>query len=151
MRWSRRFGPLLALAGALVAFGAGCGGGEESSSQASTGTPIRTITIEETEFKLTPSTVNLSRPGTYEFRAVNKGTAQHALEIDGNGVEEETATIGPGETASVTVELGKDGSYELYCPVGNHRDLGMEGAVNVGSGSASATTSTGDSGSSGYG
>lgn len=54
----------------------------------------------------------------------------HAVEVEGNGVEEETATIQPGEDASVTVDL-EPGTYEFYCPVGNHRAAGMEGTLTV--------------------
>ncbi len=55
----------------------------------------------------------------------------HAFEIEGNGVEEETATIEPGRTASVTVDL-RPGRYTFYCPVGDHRAAGMEGTLTVG-------------------
>jgi hypothetical protein len=36
--------------------------------------------------KLSPSTVTLSKPGPYAFKAENKGSAEHSLEIDGKGV-----------------------------------------------------------------
>ncbi|HMJ03782.1 MAG TPA: plastocyanin/azurin family copper-binding protein [Conexibacter sp.] len=55
----------------------------------------------------------------------------HAFEIEGNGVEEETATIEPGARASVTVDL-RPGRYTFYCPVGDHRAAGMEGTLTVG-------------------
>jgi plastocyanin len=54
----------------------------------------------------------------------------HAFEVEGQGVEEETATIEPGNRASVTVDLGP-GRYTFYCPVGNHRAAGMEGTLTV--------------------
>jgi plastocyanin len=54
----------------------------------------------------------------------------HAIEIEGGGVEEETATIEPGRTASVTVDL-RPGRYVFYCPVGDHRAAGMEGTLTV--------------------
>jgi plastocyanin len=163
MRGTRGFTMALVLGLALLALVAGCGGSDESSSTepaqgGSSGTPAKTITIDETEFKLSPATVNLSQPGTYEFKAVNNGSTQHALEIEGNGVEDETETIGPGDTASVTVELTEEGSYEMYCPVGDHKDRGMEGTVVVGSGGGATTedsTTTedtdSDSDSGGYG
>jgi plastocyanin len=66
----------------------------------------------------------------------NEGGAVHALEVDGHGIEEETEEIGGGETAEITVELTEEDEYELYCPVGNHRDQGMEGKVVVGGGGA---------------
>jgi plastocyanin len=54
----------------------------------------------------------------------------HAIEVEGNGVEEETDTIEPGGEASVTVDL-EPGTYEFYCPVDNHRGQGMEGTLTV--------------------
>ena len=60
----------------------------------------------------------------------NPSSLPHAVEVEGNGVEEETDTIGQGETAKVTVDL-KAGEYEYYCPVGNHKQAGMEGTLTV--------------------
>ena len=54
----------------------------------------------------------------------------HAVEIEGNGVEEETETIEPGARASVTVDL-RPGRYEFYCPVDGHREAGMRGTLTV--------------------
>lgn len=54
----------------------------------------------------------------------------HAVEIEGEGVEEETEAIDPGGRASVTVDL-RPGTYTFYCPVGNHRAAGMEGTLTV--------------------
>jgi plastocyanin len=54
----------------------------------------------------------------------------HAIEIEGNGIEEETDTIDPGARASVTVDL-RPGRYVFYCPVGDHRAQGMEGTLTV--------------------
>ena len=77
-----------------------------------------------------PPTVTIDAAGTYTFEATNDGGTDHALEIEGNGIEEETDTIGPGESASVTVDL-EAGTYEMYCPIDGHRDQGMEGEITV--------------------
>ena len=109
---------------------AGCGG--DDGDEATNGTSSQqTFSISESDFTLTPPTVTIDAPGTYTFEATNDGGVDHALEIEGNGIEEETETIGPGESASVTVDL-ESGTYEMYCPIGNHRDLGMSGEVTVG-------------------
>jgi plastocyanin len=56
----------------------------------------------------------------------------HAVEIEGEGVEEESPTIQPGtETADVTANL-RPGTYTFYCPIGDHRQQGMEGTLTVG-------------------
>jgi len=107
---------------------AGCGG--DNGGEATTGTASQTFSITESDFTLSPSTVTIDAPGTYTFEATNDGGVDHALEIEGNGVAKETETIGPGESASVTVDL-ETGTYEMYCPISNHRDLGMAGEVSV--------------------
>jgi plastocyanin len=147
-----RSSSLLALAAAFVLAVAACGGedNESSSDTGAAGSSAQTIEISETEFKLDPADVTLDKAGTYTFRAVNNGSFDHALEIEGPGAEEETETIGPGSSAEVTVDL-EEGTYELYCPVGNHKDQGMVGRVVVGSGGASSTTGTDEDDDSGSG
>lgn len=87
------------------------------------------IAISGTEFKFTPSDVDV-RAGSTTFRLRNDGGAPHALEIEGQGIEEKTEVVQGGQTADVTVNL-RPGRYEMYCPVGNHRDMGMAGTVTV--------------------
>jgi uncharacterized cupredoxin-like copper-binding protein len=107
---------------------AGCGG--DDGGETTDGTSSQTFSISESDFTLTPSTVTIDAPGTYTFEAMNDGGVDHSLEIEGMGIEEETETIGPGESASMTVDL-EAGTYEMYCPIGNHRDLGMSGEITV--------------------
>jgi plastocyanin len=59
----------------------------------------------------------------------NPSEVPHAVEVEGQGVEEETPTI-TTDKATLTVDL-KKGEYTFYCPVGNHRDAGMEGTLTV--------------------
>jgi uncharacterized cupredoxin-like copper-binding protein len=113
--------------------------GSSAEEEASGG---QTISIGETEFALDPSSVQVDEAGMVTFNVTNNGSIDHALEVEGQGVEEETETIAPGDTAELTVDL-TDGSYELYCPVDDHRDKGMEGTVTVGAGGGGAGTGTG--------
>ncbi len=53
--------------------------------------------------------------------------------VDGEDAEEQTEEIAPGESAELSVELA-DGEYELYCPIGNHRDQRIEGTLVVSAG-----------------
>jgi plastocyanin len=141
---------LLALTGlVLIVALPGCGGDDSSPSSGGG----QTIEVSLSEFALNPSQVSVQKPGTYTFRAVNDGQSVHALEVEGHGVEEETEDIQPGETAELTVELTEAGEYELYCPVGNHRDMGMDGSVQVGgTGTGAGATTTSDEGEDdGYG
>jgi uncharacterized cupredoxin-like copper-binding protein len=128
---------------------AGCGGSEES---ASTGTPLKTFQVVETEFKLMPATFAIDKAGTYAFEAVNRGQAVHSLEVEGNGVEVALDNeLQPGDSGTLTADLDA-GVYELYCPVGGHKDQGMKGSIGVerAPGSAEPEDTSGDSGY-GYG
>jgi uncharacterized cupredoxin-like copper-binding protein len=107
---------------------AGCGG-DDNGGEETTGAASQ-ISISATDFAFTPSTVTVDAPGTYTFDLTNDGGTDHALEIEGNGIEEETGTVSPGDTASVTVDL-ESGSYEMYCPIDGHRAQGMEGEISV--------------------
>jgi uncharacterized cupredoxin-like copper-binding protein len=123
----------------------GGGGGSGSSSSAATksgtsGGVIKTVLIKETEFKLSPSSITLSKPGTYAFKAENEGSMQHSLEIEGKGVKSEEGeggeaeleqTLNPGESGVLTVTFQKPGTYEMYCPVDAHEQEGMKGEVVV--------------------
>jgi plastocyanin len=95
---------------------------------------VKTVRVEETEFRLEPAEITLDKPGTYVFKAVNVGDTVHALEVEGEGLEEETEEIQPGQSAELKVEL-EAGTYELYCPVGDHEQRGMEGTLTVKEGS----------------
>jgi plastocyanin len=60
----------------------------------------------------------------------NPSDIPHAVEIEGNGVEEEGKTVTKGGKSVATADL-KPGTYDFYCPVGNHRAAGMEGKLTV--------------------
>jgi uncharacterized cupredoxin-like copper-binding protein len=131
---------------------AACGG--SSSTPTGSGAVQQTIQISEQEYSLNPSTITVSKTGTYAFRVTNNGKMAHALEVEGNGVEERIGDIQPGAAATLRVTLTKDGSYELYCPIDGHRSQGMESTLTVGSASGSDGTTTNDAGtttSGGYG
>jgi uncharacterized cupredoxin-like copper-binding protein len=120
-------------------------GSSSSSESATTGAQAgggEAIAIGETEFKLDPSSVKVDSAGTVTFRVTNNGSTDHALEVEGQGVEEKTEAIKPGETAELTVDLSKEGSYEIYCPIDGHRDQGMEGTLTVGAASMGGGTDT---------
>jgi uncharacterized cupredoxin-like copper-binding protein len=110
------------------------------SSKRASGGVLKTVVIKETEFELSPSKVTLSKPGTYAFKAENKGSAEHNLEIEGKGVESEGGEVGEarleqnldsGQSGVLTVTFQKAGTYEMYCPIIGHRLAGMKGSVVV--------------------
>jgi plastocyanin len=136
------------IAAAAALLFAGCGGDDEETgtsgagestpaaqstpTEAAAGGESSTLKIEAdpdgkiafTETKLTATAGQV----TIEF--ANASQVPHAVEIEGNGVEEETETVTGKDAAPLTVDL-KAGEYEFYCPVGNHRAEGMEGTLTV--------------------
>ena len=73
-----------------------------------------------------------AKPGKVTIRLTNPSTSgkPHAVEIEGKGKEKASRVVNPGGTASVSLTLRK-GTYEFYCPVGNHKAGGMEGKLIV--------------------
>ncbi|MFG1671362.1 copper-binding protein [Streptomyces sp. Y7] len=125
-----------AAAGGLTAVLAACGGGgngssNDSSNDGGTATGGGTqVTAEMTDFHIKLSTEKF-QPGPYTFTVKNMGGHEHALEIEGPGGESRSKTMEPGRSTTLTVNL-KSGSYEVYCPVDGHKDLGMKTEITVG-------------------
>jgi uncharacterized cupredoxin-like copper-binding protein len=137
---------LLLLALALVLLPA-CGGEEETGGAGPGGT---VVDVSLTEFAIEPASIPVE-PGSYTFHVVNDGGTVHALEIEGPNGEAETEELEPGESADITVDFAEAGEFEIYCPVGNHRDQGMEGAITVGGGGTTPDeTTTEDDDDGGY-
>ena len=71
-------------------------------------------------------------PGPAILTVENRGKEVHNLFIEGEGISRAAGdTIVPGATQSVDVIL-KPGTYTLYCPVLNHRELGEQTEITVG-------------------
>jgi plastocyanin len=100
----------------------GGGGGGGATKLKLTADPGGALKFDKTELT--------TKPGKVTITMDNPSDVPHAVEVEGNGVEEETKTLTKG-TADVTVDL-KAGKYEFYCPVDGHRQAGMEGTLTVG-------------------
>lgn len=57
-------------------------------------------------------------------------TAEHAWRLEGVS-DAATGNVAPGESGEVTFLVPEPGEYVYYCPVGNHRQLGQEGVLEV--------------------
>jgi plastocyanin len=101
---------------------ASSGGGGGATKLKLTADPDGGLTFDKTELT--------AKPGKVTITMDNPSDVPHAVEVEGNGVEEETKTLTKG-TADVTVDL-KAGKYEFYCPVDGHKEAGMEGTLTVG-------------------
>jgi plastocyanin len=134
----------------------GTTGGTSTSPTATTevppvGAPVATIKLKMTDFALDPQDPQVAEPGIVLIEATNAGKSPHAIEVEGPDGEAETPTLAPGKKANLKVNLDKDGSYVWYCPVGNHKDMGMEGKITVGKDGGTTTGGTATSDDSGSG
>jgi uncharacterized cupredoxin-like copper-binding protein len=144
MRFKRRFAALFVIAAAIAVPVAGCGGGDDdNSTSADSGgaTPATTTTggggagqtvdMTAADFKFDPSDPTV-KSGNVTFNLKNQGQAPHSLEIeDVNGQDQEIeGDVAPGQSGTMTVNL-PPGKYEFYCPVANHKEMGMEGDITV--------------------
>jgi plastocyanin len=113
----------------------GSSGGDKTEKQASSGGGGAGATLKLTAdpsgaIKFDKTTLK-SGPGKTKIVLDNPSSVPHAIEVEGQGVEEEGDTVTDGGVSQVTVDL-KPGKYEYYCPVDSHKEQGMEGTLTVG-------------------
>src|SRR5215217_7056254 len=68
--------------------------------------------------------------GKTTFVVQNTGHVPHNFAIKGNGVEQKTPLLEPGQSATLTVDLSP-GTYEYECAVPGHAMAGMQGTLTV--------------------
>jgi uncharacterized cupredoxin-like copper-binding protein len=133
---TRRFVTPLAVAVIALLIGA-CGSGRSTAGGTSGNPPAATqslaglnVTATETEYSITLSTSSFTA-GQYTFVVANHGTMSHNLNIAGPGLaQQSSSTVQPGGSGTVTVTLQK-GTYELWCSIDGHKDLGMDLKIQV--------------------
>jgi plastocyanin len=132
------------LALSLVAV-AGCGGGDNNDNSGTTATTSSTETTTTPSggggsnlkisadpsgaLKFTKSTLS-AKAGNVTITMDNPSPVQHAVSIEGNGVDKSGNTVSKGGVSTVTANL-KAGTYTFYCPVDGHKAAGMEGTLTV--------------------
>ena len=143
---------LIALLCALAIPVAGCGGDDDSSDSGSGGADTGASTqAEDTgggasggsgggetlkiaadpggQLKFDKSSLT-GKAGKVTIVMDNPSDLPHAVEIEGDGVEVAGEVVMKGGVSKASADL-KAGEYEFYCPVGNHKDAGMEGTLTV--------------------
>jgi uncharacterized cupredoxin-like copper-binding protein len=140
---TRRFAALLAIGAAVAVPIAGCGGDDndngdtsEAGQASTTGGAAATgaggaVDLTATDFTFTPSDPTV-KSGEVTFNLKNDGETAHSLEIeDVNGEDAEIeGDVSPGQSGTLEVNL-KPGTYEFYCPVDGHKEMGMTGEIRV--------------------
>ena len=124
---------LISLVCALAIPAAGCGGDDDDDGGGSSGGAANTQTKESSgggassggaaqtlklsadpggALKFDKSSLS-AKAGKVTIVLDNPSSLPHAVEIEGNGIEESSSTIGKGETTKVSATV-KAGTYEYY-------------------------------------
>jgi uncharacterized cupredoxin-like copper-binding protein len=139
---TRRFAALFAIGAAVAVPIVGCGGSSDDSTSNAAAAPAPTtsggggaggtVDLSATDFKFTASDPSV-KAGKVTFNMTNDGQVTHSLEIEdvtpGHDQELE-GDVSPGQSGTLTANL-KPGTYEFYCPVDDHKEMGMEGEITV--------------------
>jgi plastocyanin len=106
----------------------------ESAGPSKSASAAKTIKVSEVEYriKLPSDTAQTLSAGAYTFEVTNDGKQPHDLVVVGPDVAHaRTPILQPGKTAELKVVL-KTGSYDLYCSIPGHKQLGMDAKLAVG-------------------
>ena len=123
----------------------GCGSSDNNSDSTSSGTssgessadanaavqgPGGSLKVSETEYALTPTDAT-TQHGPVTIDVSNDGKIVHTLNVEGpNGDIELGKDLQAGQKGTFTANL-PPGTYEWYCPIPGHKDLGMKGEITV--------------------
>jgi plastocyanin len=132
---------ILALVGAVTLAASACGSSSGGGSSATTGTEAAgggggggsgtPIDVTLKDYSIDVASTGSLAPGTYTFQVTNNGPSSHNLTVDGPGVSDKaTPTFAAGGSMDLTVTL-KSGSYDLFCSVPGHKQLGMDTSLTV--------------------
>ena len=115
---------------AVIAFRLGAEGqATPAASPEATPAQANVVQVELTEFEIRMP--NELPAGATTFEVTNVGSIEHNFEVEGQGIEREfEQNLQPGETKTLEVDL-QPGTYEVYCPVGNHAERGMRLELTV--------------------
>ncbi|MCL6642289.1 MAG: cupredoxin domain-containing protein [Candidatus Bipolaricaulota bacterium] len=90
---------------------------------------VQEISIVLKEWQIIPARVTI-KAGKVRFVVKNQGTVDHGFEVEGADLEEEIDPFPPGRTRTLELDLAP-GTYEIYCQVPGHEELGMKGELIV--------------------
>lgn len=100
----------------------------EAEKEAGSAEASKTIKVDAKNFSFSPTKITVKKGESVKIQLVN-AEGFHDFVIDEFNVK--TEKIGANQTAEVTFTPDKTGSFEYYCSVGSHRQMGMKGILTV--------------------
>ena len=105
-------------------------GGEKKAEQPlGKSSPELRVNVTEVDFKIKLGSQSF-KPGAYTFEIHNTGKSPHNLAIVGPGEKAQSPTINPGQSTTLKANL-KKATYDFFCAVPGHKQLGMDVKVKV--------------------
>lgn len=101
---------------------------EQLATQSSTATKEKTFNLTGGNFYFTPNKITVNKGDKVTIIFTSNGGV-HDFVID--EFQAKTALVMTGKTAQVSFVADKTGTFQFYCSVGQHRQLGMVGALIV--------------------
>jgi plastocyanin len=101
---------------------------ESTSGDAMTATNKVSFTVEGSQFKFTPNELKVKKGDTVEIVFKNS-EGFHDWVLDEFNAK--TKQISAGESETISFVADKTGTFEYYCSVGKHRQMGMVGNLIV--------------------
>ena len=89
---------------------------------------VKEITVYGSSFKFEPSEIKVKKGDTVKVTFINSG-GFHDWVLDEFNVRTKQISSGAQETVEFVAD--KTGSFEYYCSVGQHRQMGMKGTLVV--------------------
>ena len=125
----------------LAIIAAGCGSSSNSSTSstgaastqpASGGGQTEKLSADPSGALKFTQTSLTAKSGTVTLQMTNPSSSgvEHAIAVEGNGVDQDGQIVQPGGTSTLSVDL-KPGKYEFYCPFDSHKQQGMTGTLTV--------------------
>ncbi len=102
---------------------------ETSQTPTGSNSSSKEIEIVANEYSFTPSSIGLEKGDSVSITLKNAGATSHTLFMDGYGVT--TGSVAPGRSGTLSFTADKTGSFDFYCNIDGHRDLGMRGTMEV--------------------
>lgn len=115
----------------VVACGGGGGGNNNAGSNDDGGSTAAgdQIVITASDFKFSPSNITFEQGKTYTIVLKNEGPSAHDIVVDEFGLASEVINAGQETTIEFTPDQA--GTFEAYCAVPGHRELGMVATFEV--------------------
>jgi nitrite reductase (NO-forming) len=86
------------------------------------------VTITATEFKFSPTSLQVPLGQKVTFTLNNTGQVEHDFTIQTAGF---SLTAKPGQTATADATFDKAGTFDFFCSIAGHKDAGMKGSMMV--------------------